>query len=214
MVTKWNYSTEQLLADFDQDVADFRQVFASVDTGNPKSLRQWFESHPYLKANDHALIAGVGLDTIGRWKRQAGLTTQKKSIPRPIQEPYVNTIKVPANWATKEWLEHNITIFGARQIARAAGCSRSKVRKLLRRFNIRIPKVRLRHACRTENWLREYVIRRRWSLEKCAKEAGVSKQTISRWLTGFGIHVQASRECQTLVTVPHFDQDLQDGSQK
>jgi hypothetical protein len=215
MVSKWNYSKEQLVADLEQDIAEFRQEFSHVDIGNPTSLRQWFECHPYLTSSDHALIADVALDTVGRWKRMAGLTKPKESMPSPTQIPSVPSIDVSTNWATKEWLEHNITLYGVRQIAKAAGCSRSLVRELLRRFHITIPKVRSRHACRNESWLREYVIRRRWSFEKCAKEAGVSKQTISRWLAGFGIHLQASRACQTLVTVTPLDQkDLKDGSQE
>jgi transcriptional regulator with XRE-family HTH domain len=215
MVSKWNYSNEQLLADFEQDIAEFREEFSQVDIGNPASLRQWFKHHPYLKSNEHALIAGVALDTIGRWKRMAGLTKPKESIPFPTKISSAPSILVTTNWATKEWLENNITLYGVRQIAKAAGCSRSRVRELLRRFIIPIPKMRSQHACRNENWLREYVIRRRWSFEKCAKEAGVSKQTISRWLAGFGIHLQASRACQTLVTVTPLDQeDLQDESQE
>ena len=190
---------QRWLADWEADIADLRREFACVVIGDVKSLRQWFDDHSYLTDHEHAAVAGVSETTIGRWKSRVDRSGGIRSIPRPIQIPRMPVIQVPPDWRLREWLGVQVTRHGVRQVARAVGRSRACIRKLVTRLGIPPHQVRSFHPCCARHWLWERYSRRGWSLARCAAAAGVSRQSIARWLTRFLIPIRT----YTVRAAPH-----------
>jgi hypothetical protein len=180
----------QFEADYLADIADLRREFAAVDRADPESLRAFFDTHSYLTRSETAIVARVGVDTVGRWRRLAGCARAVKFIPRVPQRRRIASIAVPPDWATREWLESQLASHSTVEIARAVGRSRAWVRRLLRRFGLQAPPVHPRNPCWDRSWLLAHYVGRGWSLARCGRAAGVCRQTIARWLTDWGIRIR------------------------
>ncbi|MDB5312967.1 MAG: hypothetical protein JWO38_7169 [Gemmataceae bacterium] len=180
----------QFLADREADLAELQVEFAAAEVADTFGLRRWFDDHPYLTYHEHALAAGVSETTIGRWKRRAGRTRAVPHIPRPVQVPRLPWIEVPPDWRSREWLEVQVARHGVRRVAAAVGRSRACVRKVVARLGLAPYRVRPLHPRHDREWLWERYVRRGWSQGRCARAAGVSRQTIHRWLAGFDIFIR------------------------
>jgi hypothetical protein len=188
-----------LVCEYEQDVRQYRGLFAAVDRRDPASLRAWFDAHSFLTSNDQARIAEVSLQTVRRWKRLAGLPAAPRRCPsyrrpaRPAPAP-------PADWRAGTWLAEQYPSHSIREIARAIGRSYTATRRQLRRRGVAFPTpreaVRSRHPCCTRAWLFDHYMVRGLSVTRCARLAGVSRSTLTGWLLSFQFGVRCNTEQQ------------------
>lgn len=195
-----------------EELSEFRQLFSAVNVDSDESLRTWFEEYPELTNSEHCQITGKSLATITRYKNRAGVSpvyimeledgchvTTKKPNKSAVKRREVQ-IKVPKDWETnRDWLESQYPKkVGLLALAQAIGCSKAKLYRIMADLGIRISShkrsVKSNNKCCTREWVAEHYVMKRWSLDKCAKKAGVTKTTISQWLTAFGIESRSMYE--------------------
>ena len=183
---------------YDEDIEELSKLFSKVDVKNPESIQKWFSEHSYLSTADHARIANRSNYWIRELKRLANIkSTTPKNIPKPVGRKAINTIIVPENWDTEEWLSKVAKTNSVMSISKAVGISRRAIYTRLKRYNIKplgqkstIPK----NPCYSHRWCYEHYITRGWSQAKCAKAAGICQQAFSNWLIKFKIPVRSKTE--------------------
>lgn len=129
------------------ELPELQEIFDSVDTSDPDSLRLWFDEYPELTMNERCQITGRSSRTICRWRRKAQVTRklvaelgshaiiQKYDTPPPPKHTPppkpVPSICIPPDWdKNSSWmLNHNISI---KQFSFILKCSRNKIRRMLR----------------------------------------------------------------------------------
>jgi hypothetical protein len=184
--------------EYAQEVVEYWEKFAAVDCTNLESLRDWFEEHTYLTANDMCLIAQVSLKTLQRWRRALGQPGPKRSPPRQCRQHPRPLPTSPQDWRAGTWLEDQYQRFSVREIARAIGRSYTFTRRLLQRrgvvFRSALEAIRSKHHCCNWLWLDQHYMVAGLSLTRCARLAGVSSSTMTSWLLQFGFRVRTISE--------------------
>src|SRR4051812_15129864 len=92
--------------EYEIDLGVLRREFAKVDTGDPASLRRWFEDYPYLSASDCARLANVTRKAVYNWKRRASIAPAV-TVKTPRYTFSKPTPVAPGNWHDLDctWLE-------------------------------------------------------------------------------------------------------------
>jgi transposase-like protein len=117
----------------------------------------------------------------------------------------VTHIDVPKNWDTKEWLEEAIKLYSIRAIARAVGRDKVGIQKRLKKWKIKYDSDKhrtLRHPKCNREWIYKHYVTQGLSQIKCAKLAGVSKQTFNNWLNRFKIPVRIKTKAPGPLSYP------------
>jgi transposase len=183
------------------DLDSLRKAFACIDRNNPRALRVWFNSHPYLTVNDHAQVAQSSAKYIRTLKYRAGLNKPRpKNIPRPVSLPNDASIEAPADWDNPVWLAKAVQIYSLRQIAKAVGRSLTVVYRRVRRYKITLKtkneSLRSRNPYCTHEWCYRHYLVLGYSQQKCAKLAGIRQQTFAGWLNRFQIPVRDAEQTE------------------
>lgn len=199
-----------------RDLAPLQIAFAQVHTGDPHSLRTWFEAHPYLTYHDMCRIANVHRYTVYRWYKLAGCRPQElaSSKPRRSRPPVPTAPRrapeipvAPSDWTTAWLVEKYQEGHGLRQLAKSVRRSVKRVReRLMKVIKLRdkVESVRTTHPCYTLTWVFEHYVQRKLSQTKCAQLAGITRNRFSFWLAHFKIRIRSTTE-QRLID---YDSDL------
>lgn len=170
----------------------YRELFAHVDVKDPKSLRKWFDDHPYLSVYDHAQIMQKCTLVIREYRKKAGImkkgpTTSKRYYPGATIGPS----EVPKDWRNPEWLIENLKKYTASALIRSIGVNRPNFYKALKKANIPLGKGNYsRNPCCTKSWCHKHYIELQMSMEECSKLAGVSRPKFADWLVKFDIPIR------------------------
>jgi hypothetical protein len=188
----------RLDAEYVLDVQLLRKEFTAVRTTDPSCLQDWFLSHSYLTNGDTARIAGVSLRTVRRWKRVAGLPGARRRPPSAQRRPGP-TLSAPPDWKAGDWLQDRYREgHGVRRIARSIRRSYTFTRRLLRRrgvvFRPAQEAAASTHPCCTRHWLLLNYVVRGLSLTASARQARVSKATMTSWLLRFQVRIRSAAE--------------------
>ncbi len=138
-----------------EELLEFQEMFASVDTSDPLSIRNWFESYPELTADEQYQITGRTKNGIARLKRKAGVArvtfieledriyvrkSKFTNLPtKPPQQPKkpLPDIDIPEDWATNpEWIHHCLCELkiSKNQLMILLGCGPTKIKNLLIKY--------------------------------------------------------------------------------
>lgn len=168
---------------------------------NPKSMKLFFEQHPFLKTTELAQIIGCSNTTIRRWRKRFGFTTEKPNFFRAYRPPLTTTETfLPSVWNNREWLEQKYIVegYGMRSISRMTGKKVEYIYNRLRHFGIKTrPKIGSvsKNSCYNREWLVENHIILGRSIRHCARIASVNPYTIYNWAAKFGVVLRDKREC-------------------
>jgi len=172
----------------------------SIDPSNENSLIDFFSKFKHLSNTELGVVAGRSPSTIRRWKRMCGLSSGNKPISEPqFTKKQINEV-VPIDWDSKEWFSDQYINkkHGVLKIARILGRSRTLVLSRLDRYGIdtrsQKDSTKSSNGCKTFAWLSKYYIENKWSIEQCAKSAGVVNETIKEWLIEFGMETRTTSE--------------------
>ena len=129
------------------ELLEFKELFKSVDTLDPRSLRRWFGKYSELTINEHCQITGRSPGAICRWRKRADIVkvtfvelddrviTQRLKPPpyRPPSIPWPN-MDTPDDWDSHpEWVAGHLDDgISLRRLSKILGCSRHKIRRLAR----------------------------------------------------------------------------------
>jgi hypothetical protein len=135
-----------------EELLEFQKIFASVDTSDPLSLRDWFESYPDLTPSEQRQVINRTKRGVARLKHMAKVTgitfveldnciriKERKFTnlpdpwpPRP-KKPLPD-IDIPDDWAARpEWVHHCVydLKITRNQLTVLLGCSFTKIKNLL-----------------------------------------------------------------------------------
>lgn len=190
-----------------------------IDPTNLDELSRFFRVTEGLTQAQQAILADVSVQTIGNWRRKAGIHGEQPEnfIPSPATPGHY---ELANDWNNKEWFEEAYETFGMRKIAKMIGRDCTYVSKKLKRYGIKTKphheRVKSNNPCCSEEWLvyhysfrHEYL---KWCQEndvepcehggqaltvsECAQMAGVVYQTIVNWLSKFKIKIRDSSEAR------------------
>lgn len=147
---------------------------------------------------EKALLAGVCVKTIQRWKHRLGIYNPnngwgskqpkrpfKSFIPPDTTKPVLPTYVQPV---TDEWLNKMYEKgYGKRRVAIMCGLDRIKLYKRYKNSRKEIL-----HPCCTKEWLEEHYEILGLNYRQCAKIADVNPYTIYNWLIKFSIPIRDS----------------------
>lgn len=188
-----------------------------IDPTNPDELDRFFRVTEGLTHAQQATLANVSVQTIGNWRRKAGIHGDRPGnfIPSPAKP---GEYELATNWNNKQWFQEAYETFGVRKIGRMIGRDSLYVISKLRQYKIprkyRHERVGSRNPFCNEEWLvYHYCLRDeylKWCEEnnvdpcdyggqglpvkECAQMAGVVYQTIVNWLTKFKIRIRDRSE--------------------
>jgi len=172
-------------------------------------VREFFKENDHLKTNEIAIQLGRSPATIGRWRKEAGLTKSYPFKNRPkFPSRALPTVSDPTIWDNEEWFKeyYEEKSFGITAIGKIIKRSPRLVSLRLQKYGIKIKShteaVRSTNPCANEEWLvyhygnrKEYLawVRRigakpdndggkSWSLKKCSGVADVVPATIYGWI--------------------------------
>lgn len=196
----------------------FRDEFTTIDPANDLSLRNWFSKYPELTTQERCMITGMSEATINRWQQRVGITPlivveidndiiiTHKQPPTPkirnVQVKY--NLDVPENWRqNRAWLENTYNLgISERSFANMVGCSRTRIRKILKRNGIELrthnQAVSSKNPCCTKEWIEYNYYDCQKDLRQCAKLAGVSTTTILQWMAKYSISTRGQRDASFL----------------
>lgn len=172
-----------------------------------ESLRAFFHEHPELTTYELAKVAGRSASTIRNWKRKCGIESdqtgwgsKRDSIPfinKPKKEKReVERVTDPNIWDNEAWFkqQYEKNSYGIPTISRIIGRSIALVKGRLEKYQVRVrshaESVKSKNPCFDKDWLDEHYNRKRWSLTRCAQEAGVVPYTIYNWLVSFDFEIR------------------------
>lgn len=183
---------------YSKDIAALRRQFKEVDIKDPSAIQKWFADHPYLTTNDHAQIAERSLFWIRKLKRFANIKQRTPKI-LPISKPRksVNTLVAPVDWDNQEWLRETAKTHNVTAMAIACGISRRYMRDKLTKYKIKQMGEKAfdpKSDKYNYQWVYEHYVTKRLSQAKCAKLAGISRQTFCIWLNRLKIAVRGKSE--------------------
>ena len=174
---------------------------------NKRSLELFFKEYDHLSSSELAILAGVGMETIRRWRRKVGLRSVglRKWGTNLDERPFVGTkmsgtterMPDPSCWFSREWFWQKYVVEkkGMRVLARITGKAKNRILYKLRDFKIPIRRKedtipQSENPCCDRKWLEENYEIEGLSLEKCAELAGVNPYSIYRWLVKFRMHIR------------------------
>jgi hypothetical protein len=186
------------IADYERDIAKLREEFAKVDTQDVLSIQKWFAEHHYLSTADHAIVANATNRWIRSLKRKANIKAKiPKNLPKSTRKKKLNTLILPENWDSEDWLKEAAKKHTVQSIAEAAGLSRTAIYKRLRRHKIQ-PLGKKAYNSKnpycTYDWCYEHYVVKRWTQSECAEKAGICVQAFAGWLVRFKIPVMSAKE--------------------
>lgn len=177
------------------------------DPANTSTLKKFFNENPELTTYELASLANRSASTIRNWKRkcgikagQAGWGSKREEIPFTRQPEYkkkeIERVDDPTDWDNEAWFrqQYEGNGYGIPTVARMIGRSIALVKGRLEKYGIQTRShaeaVKSKNPCYKKEWLEDRYIKQRWSLAKCAEEAGVVPYTIYNWLIGFNFEIR------------------------
>ncbi len=129
--------------------------------------------------------------------------------PRSRKALSIPTVVAPPDWRfNRPWLERMVSIYNVCQIAKIVNLSRSTLRPILKRHNLKCKTLkeatRPKNKCCSHEWCHRHYVVLCYSQQKCAKLAGISQQTFSDWLNRFKIPVRDAEQTErgrTAITI-------------
>lgn len=163
-------------------------------------LREMFDKYKWYTTYELASVLNIHPDTLNTWRKACGVSTGKKCISKKPRKQRKEITAVPKDiWDNKEWFETMYSQgYGIPTIARMIGRSPPIVHKKFRQFGI--PKRPYEEATATKNqccnkqWLEDHYIKAKMTQNECAALAGVTDQTICKWLSKFQIPIRDRQE--------------------
>lgn len=168
---------------------------SDINPSDKTSLLAFFAKYNKLSENDQAMIAGKSTHTIRRWKRICGLSKNKKPLYEKIS--YRKKLnRVNEDWDNPEWFYkmYHENGYGIRQIAFMIDKAIRTVEKRLSKYNIKTrshkDSTKSKNKFANKEWLQRHYVELKWSLDRCAIAACVTKATIVDWLVAFRIFIR------------------------
>jgi hypothetical protein len=168
-----------------------RLEYKKVNPKDPSSLRAWFDAYPYLSVTDHALIMEKCTTWVRKLRKLAGIKGHT-----PITKVRNNDLAlvvgtVPDDWRNNPaWLEENINKYGVSAVARSTNSSLSIIHFLMRKHKIKGLSLKSKNPNCNKAWCHKHYVELQYTLEECAKYAGISKSKFEDWLVKFKIPVR------------------------
>lgn len=155
-----------------------------VSLSNGDLLKVWVEYKNYSTA-EACILLGVSRDSFNEALNRNKIDKYRVKARPKKEEP---SIVLPR---TKEGFQELHNKYGVAKIARMAGLSKKTVKKIKYRHDVVSPR-RDKHLpkdseCNCLEWLVEHYVKKKLSLKKCSKLAGVAPNTIRSWLINHGI---------------------------
>jgi transposase-like protein len=174
-----------------EDILELRKEFQKVDIKDQESVQKWFADHPYIDKSDLAIIAQRSLIWVNKLYKLAGYKP-KKIKPSILYKPHAPVLpEAPENWKDREWLQDALKKYSLNSIGKAVGVHHTTVRSTAIKLGLDKPTFRestkSRNPCCTKAWCYEYYVVKKYSMEKCAKLAGIARPTFAKWLMRFEI---------------------------
>ena len=173
--------------------------FKKVDIKNATEVKKWFTTYDYLTVYDHAFIMERCTRYVRELKIFAGLkgkrpTTRTRSSNRKNQGPF----ELPPEWRTFEWLQENLKRYGVLSVLRASGLCKQRFYEIVRKAGIPPQKGSTsKNPCCTKAWCHRHYVELGYSLNDCAKLAGITHARFADWLVKFMIPIRSTTEQAT-----------------
>lgn len=165
---------------------------SDINPSDKDSLLAFFAKYNKLSESELAILADRSTYTIRRWKRLCGLSENKQ----PIYKPITYKKKLPeiiGDWDNPEWFDtmYHKNNYGIHQIATMINKAIRTVEKRFKKYGIRTKShkgsTKSKNPFCNRDWLHRHYIELRWSKQRCADAACVTRNTISNWLAHFKI---------------------------
>lgn len=173
-------------SEYHAELAEYQRQYRLIDPDDPAQFEEWVESTKHLGDIAQSQISGICYEIFRRRK--------KRRVWEYI--PKADAIIVPENWRTKEWLEAQVKLFPISKIAKATGCHRRTIDRLIVRLGVDHKFGLPVHPCDNYEWLYEHRVKQGLSLRRCAALAGLDRDTISRWLAKHKVPLGSSNVWQ------------------
>lgn len=172
-----------------------RDEYQSIDKYNKDQLTSFFLRYKYFSTNDLAQVLSLSSRYIRTLKNRADIIISRSGgqIHKQKRIITVPDIKLEPGWDCAEWWRHYYKLYGTIVLSKITHLNPKTVRSRLCKYNIKMRPVGthpISHPCCNYEWLYKHYTQLNMELGTCAKEAGVSKDTITSWLNKFKIQVK------------------------
>lgn len=180
----------------DAEYQMIREEYAVLDNKNGQQLREFFLRYSFLETTDFSVILGLSTTAVRKLKRLAGFrrTSAPDVVPNVSArskiveniEPFVDT----ASWWILHYKEKGC---GRVKLKRASGLNFATVYKRIKQhcgWRSNSESTKSKHPCNTIEWLTRHYIDKEMSMRACARQAGVSDDTLKVWLLRAGITIR------------------------
>lgn len=139
-----------------------------------------FRTYPNFSNKQYAVLFDVPLYKVFWLKKRIGLSKPSFYNNYVKKKEFDYELDADINWDNQGWFERMVGI-GLNYLVKATGKNARFILRRVCKYGLQLPGLPA-HACNYYEWLEYHYVVRKWSIVDCALFAGVSRDTMSRWL--------------------------------
>lgn len=146
-----------------------------------------FKVYPNFSNRQYAVLFNIPTYKVVALKKKIGITKPSFSNNHSTKKKFDYELCDNVDWDNKDWFEKMINI-GLNYLIRITKKNAGYILRRIKKFGLKLIGAQT-HPCNTYGWLEYHYIIKKWRISDCAKFAGVSRDTMSRWLLASGLKI-------------------------